>query len=229
MFWPFDKPTPKPRAQPRADWRPQGPPPKVGQAARVVFADGYEHARGWVVAILADGHRVICDPRPDHKYGPWITEWPLRQVEAIPDAPDYPHEVITATREGMMAGSDVWVRIRERNETVRARFVLKTLDYIAVQFIGGVACYPAADVEPCGVTASAVLDMRERLQISSQEALRVLKGRALREELEAAASVNDLRPILEALLDKAYPDLHPALKAREERLNQALTVNNNGV
>lgn len=217
-----------PAAEPRTVWRPQGQPPKLGQAARVVFADGSEHARGWVIAILADGQRVICDPAPHHKVGPWITEWPLRQVEALPDEPDYPHEIITATREGMTAGADVWVRIRARNETARARFVVKTLDHIAVRFIGGVTCYPAQDVEPCAVTASAVLEMRKRLQISSQEALRVLRGRALREELEAAHSVEDLRPILEALLDKAYPDLHPALKAQEARLKEGLTANNDG-
>ena len=222
MFWKPRKPSgPRYARPPWVDpWRPTGEPPKVGEAARVVFSDGREHARGWVVATLPCGDVFICDPEPGHKDEPWIAEWPPHQVEALLDAPAYPHEIITSTDDGLTPGARVRVYIRARDEWAKGRFVAETLGRRLVYHPGGGATsYPAEDVLSTGVTVDAVKAMRNKLGISLSESKRVLKGRALKADLALADDVEDLKPVLEALLNHAYPDLHPSELEHEKRLS----------
>ncbi|UTC28906.1 hypothetical protein MARCHEWKA_03940 [Brevundimonas phage vB_BpoS-Marchewka] len=197
----------------RRAWSPQGRAPLVGEAARVVFSDGYEHARGWVVALYPgapEGAAFLCAPLVAHKAGPWIANWPAHQIERLEDADPYPHEIKTETDDGLTPGSKVRIYIRERDDWGKGVFVAETLGRRLVVFDGGGAAeYPAEDVTPFGRSRVALPEVKAlsaKLGVSYNQARAILRGRELRMRLAEARDVEDLKPILDALLVKDFPD-----------------------
>lgn len=200
----------KVRPAPAEPWTPKGPTPVVGDYVRVVLSSGDEHMRGWVFAIdpqAGEGSYFLCDPT-DYD-GPWVANFPGHKIEKIAGGV-MPFTTPQTTADGLKAGDAVRVYIRDRDELERAIFIAEVLGRRVVRFPGaGAMDYPAQDVVPMGrarITAEQTKEMRARLHIGVFEARRALEGRGLLEELHLARSLSDIKPILETLILKHYPD-----------------------
>lgn len=201
----------KARPAPAEPWAPKGPPPVIGDYVRVVMSSGDEHMRGWVFAIdpqAGEGRYFICDPT-DYDDGPWIANFPGHKMEKAAGGA-MPFPVPEVTEDGLKPGDAVRVYIRARDELEKAIFISEVLGRRVVRYPGaGAMDYPAQDVVPLGrarITAAQMREMRERLHVSVFEARKALEGRGLLEELHLARSLSDIKPILETLIRKQYPD-----------------------